>query len=422
MAQTGYTPILIYSSSTASNAPAVGNLTNSTLGSELAINITDGKLFYKDNANAIQVIAWKVTPTTAGGTGLISYAQGDLLYYNSGTTLTALAKSTTATRYLSNTGTNNNPAWAQINLANGVTGTLPTGNGGTGLTTFTANGIVYASSTSALATGSVLTFDGTNFAIGGTPGVAKSLVIGPDQTTANVITSANTDLEVSSTGTSVASGGSIIFGAASGAWKFAAIKALATNGGNNTQGSLAISTRRVSTDAALTEAIRFHASGGISINSGTDPTVGNLALGTGNLVISTSGKGIDFSAAGGDVLSTYDEGTWTPSDQSGAGLTFTSADGWFVRVGREVFAHYYITYPVTASVAANVIGGLPFTAGNTNAARGGSALTYNEFNAVTSIYGPKNTTLFALVDGVGNQKTNATMSGKTIMGCINYFL
>jgi hypothetical protein len=45
MAQTGYTPILIYSSTTGGQAPAVGNLTNSTLGSELAINITDGKLF-----------------------------------------------------------------------------------------------------------------------------------------------------------------------------------------------------------------------------------------------------------------------------------------------------------------------------------------------------------------------------------------
>jgi hypothetical protein len=49
-------------------------------------------------------------------------------------------------------------------LSTGVTGTLATTNGGTGLTSFTANGVVYASSTSALATGSALTFDGTNFA------------------------------------------------------------------------------------------------------------------------------------------------------------------------------------------------------------------------------------------------------------------
>ena len=55
---------------------------------------------------------------------------------------------------------------ATQNLAN-VTGTLAVGNGGTGLTSFTANGVVYASSTSALATGSALTFDGTNFATTG---------------------------------------------------------------------------------------------------------------------------------------------------------------------------------------------------------------------------------------------------------------
>ena len=47
-------------------------------------------------------------------------------------------------------------------LTTGVTGTLPTANGGTNLTSFTANGVIYASSTSALATGSALTFDGTN--------------------------------------------------------------------------------------------------------------------------------------------------------------------------------------------------------------------------------------------------------------------
>ena len=98
--------------------------------------------------------------TTQGGTGLTSYSQGDLVYYNTGTTLTALPKNTNATRYLANTGTSNNPAWAQVDLTNGVTGTLPTGNGGTGLTSFTSGGVVYASSTSALATGSGILFDG----------------------------------------------------------------------------------------------------------------------------------------------------------------------------------------------------------------------------------------------------------------------
>lgn len=64
----------------------------------------------------------------AGGTGLTTVAQGDILYGSAADTLSALAKNTSATRYLSNTGTSNNPAWAQVNLANGVTGNLPVTN------------------------------------------------------------------------------------------------------------------------------------------------------------------------------------------------------------------------------------------------------------------------------------------------------
>jgi hypothetical protein len=129
MAQTGFTPILIYSSSTTTNAPAVGNLTNSALGSELAINITDGKLFYKDNANAIQVIAWKTTPTTAGGTGLTSYTAGDLLYYATGTTLSNLAIGA-ANTVLTSSGSA--PQWS---AALTITGLTDSGN-----LTFTGTG------------------------------------------------------------------------------------------------------------------------------------------------------------------------------------------------------------------------------------------------------------------------------------------
>lgn len=60
--------------------------------------------------------------------------QGDLLYGSSTDVFGALAKNITATRYLSNTGASNNPAWAQVNLADGVTGNLATTslNSGTG--------------------------------------------------------------------------------------------------------------------------------------------------------------------------------------------------------------------------------------------------------------------------------------------------
>ena len=207
MAQTGYTPIQLYYSSTTTNAPLAANLASG----ELAINITDGKLFYKDNANAVQVIAWKVTPTTAGGTGLASWTAGDLPYYSTGTTLSKLgigtayyhlgvnsggtapewqpsansvlttqgdllyasasntlarlAKNTSATRYLSNTGASNNPAWAQIDLSNGVTGTLPVGNGGTGLTTLATGLVPYGNATSALSSTTYFNFDGSKLTV-----------------------------------------------------------------------------------------------------------------------------------------------------------------------------------------------------------------------------------------------------------------
>ena len=179
MAQTGFTPIQLYSTSTAAAVPVAGNLTNSTLGSELAINITDGKLFYKDNANAVQVIGWKTVPTTAGGTGLTTYTAGDLSYYASGTTFTKLAIGT-AGQILTSTGTA--PQWTTLSgvavttFSAGTTGftpnsatsgavtlagTLATTNGGTGLTAFTANRVFYASSTSAIGSSANLTFNGT---------------------------------------------------------------------------------------------------------------------------------------------------------------------------------------------------------------------------------------------------------------------
>ena len=65
---------------------------------------------------------------TEGGTGLEEIAQGDILYASGADTLSALAKDATGTRYLSNTGASNNPAWSQVDLANGVTGDLPFAN------------------------------------------------------------------------------------------------------------------------------------------------------------------------------------------------------------------------------------------------------------------------------------------------------
>jgi hypothetical protein len=107
-------------------------------------------------------------PATSGGTNQSSYAVGDLLYASTTTALSKLADVATGNALISG-GVNTAPSYGKIGLTTHVSGTLPTANGGTNLTSFTANGVVYASSSSALATGSGFVFDGTNVGIGITP-------------------------------------------------------------------------------------------------------------------------------------------------------------------------------------------------------------------------------------------------------------
>ena len=108
-----------------------------------------------------------------------------------------------------------------------------------------------------------------------------------------------------------------------------------------------------------------------TINGFISPTFsGDVTLSNGNLVIGTSGKGIDFSATPGtgtsELLNDYEEGTWTPTDTSGAGLTFTPSLCTYTKVGRLVTLSGLITFPTTASTAAISIGGLPFTQSASN--------------------------------------------------------
>lgn len=95
---------------------------------------------------------WAATTigVTVGGTGLTSATQGDLVYGSAANTYSLLAKNTNSSRYLSNTGASNNPAWAQVDLTNGVTGALPIANAGTNITTYATGDLLYASASNTL--------------------------------------------------------------------------------------------------------------------------------------------------------------------------------------------------------------------------------------------------------------------------------
>jgi hypothetical protein len=148
---------------------------------------------------------------------------------------------------------------------------------------------------------------------------------------------------------------------------------------------------------------------------------GDMRVYVGNLVIGTSGKGIDFSATSGtgtsELLADYEEGTWTPTDGSGAGLTFSTATGTYTRIGRSVTLQFVVTYPVTASAAATKISGVPFTSLNQCV---GPCIN-NKINAALLIgTGGTGINLYDL-NGLNNY-SNVSFSNGTIIGTITYFV
>jgi hypothetical protein len=110
---------------------------------------------------------------------------------------------------------------------------------------------------------------------------------------------------------------------------------------------------------------------------------GDVTLSTGNLVIGTSGKGIDFSATPGtgtsELFSDYEEGVFTPTLTSAAGVcTLTASSGTYTKIGRMVYFRSSVTFTTDASVGTSnlTIGGLPFTVAGTAA----GALTLSSFS------------------------------------------
>ena len=154
-----------------------------------------------------------------------------------------------------------------------------------------------------------------------------------------------------------------------------------------------------------------------NLTAGRAISATQLTLTTGNVIVA-SGQGIDFSATPGaagvtsELFADYEEGTWTPTDGSGAGLTFT-ASGTYTKVGRQVFFQANINYPVTADASGAAIGNLPFTvnAVSGTAGRSGGYMSLTDSTAVQILL-LESTVTFRIYNTSAVQATNANLSGK----------
>ncbi len=99
---------------------------------------------------------------------------------------------------------------------------------------------------------------------------------------------------------------------------------------------------------------------------------GDVTVSTGNLVIGTSGKGIDFSATSGtgtsELFDDYEEGTWTPALTflfGSAGITYANRYGFYTKVGNKVYVTATIQLSSKGTGSGNAyVNGLPFVSGN----------------------------------------------------------
>jgi hypothetical protein len=80
----------------------------------------------------------------------------------------------------------------------------------------------------------------------------------------------------------------------------------------------------------------------------------------------TAGRAITASSlqfGSGSIIDSYEVGTWTPTDVSGAGLSFSTSAGQYVKIGKFVYLFFRVVFPATANASGAAIGGMPFTSG-----------------------------------------------------------
>jgi len=143
-------------------------------------------------------------------------------------------------------------------------------------------------------------------------------------------------------------------------------------------------------------------------------TAGDLTMTAGDIKMDgAAGQGIDFSGSQaaaddatsvtGEVLDSYEEGTWTPTFQNAS----TQA-GYYTKIGRHVFCHARMTASGDSGV---IFSGLPFTTFNSvNAAGGGSVNYTNQGGEAQTVYVSSNDVYFQLLSA-GNTSTEMNADG-----------
>jgi len=190
--------------------------------------------------------------------------------------------------------------------------------------------------------------------------------------------------------------------------------------GTSTLSNLTVSTA-LALDASKNVVSVTNTGTGSNVLSTTPTLVGDVSLSTGNLVISTSGKGIDFSATAGtgtsELLDDYEEGYFNPTLTCGTSGTITvntTEDTLaYTKIGRVVYiSGQFAISSVSSPVGTVTLNNLPFAVASLDE-RAESAI----FNVVLSNTTLNTPTFFGLITTAGG--TTLLIRAKDNAGAIN---
>lgn len=218
------------------NLPAVISLSGAELfegvqaGTSVKISLSQVAALLKVNNGAVTF----PLGVDVGGTGIVSYAIGDMIYASAATTLSKVAAGAAGNVLLSGA----TPSWGKVDLTSYVTNTLPNANGGTGLSSYNGGDLLCANSLgvlavrAAVARGSALISNGTGIppvygSIDLTTTVTGILPISNGGTNASTASGARTSLGLGSIATQNANSVTISGGTVNGTTIGATARAIA---------------------------------------------------------------------------------------------------------------------------------------------------------------------------------------------------
>jgi hypothetical protein len=129
--------------------------------------------------------------------------------------------------------------------------------------------------------------------------------------------------------------------------------------------------------------------------------------------LTPNGTGVSTTST---TVKNYQEGLYVPTDGSGAGLTLTSTNCRWVKIGRLVTVNFNITYPVTSNATAAVISNLPFL----NQGFAAVSIGYTTVSSLVRGYTDDVSYYFVLVKADGTRILNSDLSNANIKGTVSY--